>query len=416
VALGNLREEVVSSWARGAVMGQSRSSFLADAARIVQTARAMAENQSLFERLLEPVHPALRASPRDDSFASTFAGSVWSFQDMLPYFFVDWAGERDPARDLLCDDARRYAVAGGTALVIGSGAGGLAVDLAEHYGPTTGVDRSIGSLLLARELANGAEVRCHVEQAEWAAVTLQGRRPPGQAPRWVAGDATRLPFADESFDLVVTQYIFDIVPDPARVIREINRVLRRGGTWSSLGLPFRLRTDPEGIGGRMDADTPPLAEALGFEAVAVERCPCVHLDLRRLTPWAGQTVHAVVHSVARKREHLARSDEAAATARYFAGERGPLLAMIPSVPQAGVHLTRPIVGSGGRTELRAGKTYLLRDEKVVAQALSFFDAIDGARSVEAVAAAMRACARPVPERDMVLALSVLSHGGGVDLQ
>lgn len=43
------------------------------------------------------------------------------------------------------------------------------------------------------------------------------------------GDAQALPFPDDSVDFVVTSYSLHHIPDPARVIREMARVVRRGG-------------------------------------------------------------------------------------------------------------------------------------------------------------------------------------------
>src|SRR5208283_2406497 len=43
-------------------------------------------------------------------------------------------------------------------------------------------------------------------------------------------DLTRLTYADESFDVVVSQDVMEHVPDPARAFREISRVLRPGGS------------------------------------------------------------------------------------------------------------------------------------------------------------------------------------------
>lgn len=43
------------------------------------------------------------------------------------------------------------------------------------------------------------------------------------------GDAQALPFADRSLDIAVTSYSLHHVPDPARVIAEMARVLRPGG-------------------------------------------------------------------------------------------------------------------------------------------------------------------------------------------
>jgi ubiquinone/menaquinone biosynthesis C-methylase UbiE len=45
----------------------------------------------------------------------------------------------------------------------------------------------------------------------------------------VTADADLLPFTDESFDAVVSITMLQNVPDPAATIREIARVLRRGG-------------------------------------------------------------------------------------------------------------------------------------------------------------------------------------------
>jgi SAM-dependent methyltransferase len=49
------------------------------------------------------------------------------------------------------------------------------------------------------------------------------------APSVVQGDATRMEFADCSFDFVYSFDVFEHLPDPARVLGEIARVLRPGG-------------------------------------------------------------------------------------------------------------------------------------------------------------------------------------------
>jgi ubiquinone/menaquinone biosynthesis C-methylase UbiE len=46
---------------------------------------------------------------------------------------------------------------------------------------------------------------------------------------FVIGDAQRLPFADGSLDLAVTSYSLHHISDPARVLREMARVVKRGG-------------------------------------------------------------------------------------------------------------------------------------------------------------------------------------------
>jgi SAM-dependent methyltransferase len=46
---------------------------------------------------------------------------------------------------------------------------------------------------------------------------------------WHLGDATQLPFADASFDVVLTRYSFHHVTTPAAALREMKRVCRKSG-------------------------------------------------------------------------------------------------------------------------------------------------------------------------------------------
>lgn len=46
---------------------------------------------------------------------------------------------------------------------------------------------------------------------------------------WQVGDATRLPFEDNRFDVVLTRYSFHHIPDPSAALQEMARVCRPGG-------------------------------------------------------------------------------------------------------------------------------------------------------------------------------------------
>ncbi len=46
---------------------------------------------------------------------------------------------------------------------------------------------------------------------------------------WRVGDATRLPFANGGFDVVLTRYSFHHMPNPAAALGEMKRVCRNGG-------------------------------------------------------------------------------------------------------------------------------------------------------------------------------------------
>jgi ubiquinone/menaquinone biosynthesis C-methylase UbiE len=90
-------------------------------------------------------------------------------------------------------------------LDLGTGIGAMAAELAKRYPGTqiTGLDRSEAQLAVAR-----------------------ARHP---VATYVQGDATAMPFADGTFDRVHASWLLEHVPDPAAVVREVRRVLRRGG-------------------------------------------------------------------------------------------------------------------------------------------------------------------------------------------
>lgn len=48
----------------------------------------------------------------------------------------------------------------------------------------------------------------------------------------VRGNATTLPFKDETFDVVIAGELIEHIPQPLLLLREIERVLRRGGVIS----------------------------------------------------------------------------------------------------------------------------------------------------------------------------------------
>jgi SAM-dependent methyltransferase len=93
------------------------------------------------------------------------------------------------------------------------------------------------------------------------------------ASRRVIAAGEALPFADGSFDLVFTQMLFLWVPDPARVAREVRRVLRPGCELVVAAEPdFGGRIEyPEagGVGLRMSA----ALRALGADPEIARKMP-----------------------------------------------------------------------------------------------------------------------------------------------
>jgi ubiquinone/menaquinone biosynthesis C-methylase UbiE len=92
----------------------------------------------------------------------------------------------------------------------GSGLGGPSRYLAATYGcSVTGIDLTQSYVDAAKYLAEVAGLNEHVT--------------------YVCGDVLKMPFADESFDLVWTQHVAMNIADRAGLYRELYRVLRPGG-------------------------------------------------------------------------------------------------------------------------------------------------------------------------------------------
>lgn len=96
-------------------------------------------------------------------------------------------------------------------LDIGSGVGGTSRCLAREFGcRVTGIDLT--------------EEYCHT------AAMLSARIGLAQLVDYRQGDATNLPFADASFDVVWTEHVAMNIADKPRLYREMHRVLKPGGT------------------------------------------------------------------------------------------------------------------------------------------------------------------------------------------
>ncbi|WP_269432529.1 class I SAM-dependent methyltransferase [Haloferax profundi] len=83
------------------------------------------------------------------------------------------------------------------------------------------LDVGCGTGEFTRILADESDARVVGVDADTDLLSTTATRPGIEA---VAGDATRLPFADDSFDLVVCQALLVNLPDPIAAVREFARV------------------------------------------------------------------------------------------------------------------------------------------------------------------------------------------------
>jgi SAM-dependent methyltransferase len=127
----------------------------------------------------------------DDGYAYESYVGRWS--RTVAAAFLDWLGQP----------------AGQSWLDAGCGTGELSRAALARSGAANvvGIDRSDGFLAVAARRAGGD-------------------------PRlaWQQGDAQNLPFPDEAFDVAVAGLVLNFVPDRTRMVSEMARVVKRGGT------------------------------------------------------------------------------------------------------------------------------------------------------------------------------------------
>ena len=149
--------------------------------------------------------------------------------------FLDWLA---PSRGLRWID-------------VGCGTGAFTELLVEHCPPAEveGIDPSEAQLSFART------------------------RPVGQIARFQQGDALALPFSEARFDAAVMALVIFFVPDPAKGVAEMARVVCPGGTvaayvWDMMGggHPLELMHSEMNAMG-FTAPQPPRSDITGLEAL-----------------------------------------------------------------------------------------------------------------------------------------------------
>lgn len=175
---------------------------------------------------------------------------------------------------------------GETVLDVGTGTGVVAVTAARRGARVTGLDLTPELIEAARE---NAGISGHGDIA------------------WTEGDAENLPYADASFDVVLSQFGHMFAPRPEVAVAEMRRVLKPGGRIAFATWP------PEHFVGRMFAfigrnSPPPPAGASpppqwGNPAIVTERLG-QHFD----APFFGRgTMHFPALSIGHFRLFLERS-------------------------------------------------------------------------------------------------------------
>jgi SAM-dependent methyltransferase len=153
-------------------------------------------------------------------------------------------------------------------------------------GPGRVLDLAAGTGTLAAALADRGATVDAVDLSP-RMVELGRARTAGLDVTWHEGDAERLAFPERTFDAVLSSFGMIFAPRPDRVLTEVRRVLRPGGTlaftaWTPQGfvgtMTERMREwlpAPEDIADLLDWGREPVLQArltdAGFTAVRVER-------------------------------------------------------------------------------------------------------------------------------------------------
>ena len=111
----------------------------------------------------------------------------------------------------------------------------IAADLAQRVArlaPARVLETAAGTGVVTRAMARALPVSTELIATDLNPPMLDRAAAVGTARpvQWQQADATRLPFDDASFDVVVCQFGVMFFPDKARAFAEARRVLRRGGT------------------------------------------------------------------------------------------------------------------------------------------------------------------------------------------
>jgi phosphatidylethanolamine/phosphatidyl-N-methylethanolamine N-methyltransferase len=158
--------------------------------------------------------------------------------------YARWAPVYDLSFGKIADAGRIIAVDAinkrrGSVLEVGVGTG-ISLPRYRPHLDVTGIDLSPEMLNKARERVNKLGLR--------------------NIRRILEMDAQELDFEDDSFDTVVAMYVLTVVPEPAKVMAELERVCKPGGQI----LIINHFSQEHGVRGMVEKAMAPFAERLGW--------------------------------------------------------------------------------------------------------------------------------------------------------
>jgi uncharacterized protein YbaR (Trm112 family) len=205
-----------------------------------------------------------------------------------PNLHRDWCwgeAENDAALALLAPNLDELAP-DANVLVLGSGAGRLAYDL--HLSRATGLTVALDfnplfqlavTHIVAGETLELYEFPLAPRTLADQALLRELKAPAPTRPGFhaVLGDALRAPFREASFDVVVTPWLIDILPeDFATLCPRINHLLVKGGRWLNLGSLMFSQAGPDKQYSREECSA--LIEIAGFATPSFEEATIPYMS------------------------------------------------------------------------------------------------------------------------------------------
>ena len=164
--------------------------------------------------------------------------------------------------------------------------GDLVLDLGCGFGRHAFEAMRRGADVVACDMAHNELVQV---RSMFGALHESGDLAPGSLGATAQGDATRLPFADDTFDRIIASEVMEHIPDDATALEELTRVLRPGGTMA-ITVPAWL---PEKVCWALsDAYHAPIAEG-GHERIYTEEHLRNMMRAAGLQPGATTYAHAL---------------------------------------------------------------------------------------------------------------------------
>ncbi len=284
--------------------------------RIAHALGAKREHQRQVSELLGPI--GLNADDLVPAMTRLLDQCLPKNQGLLSYadnVFRDWAwdnGENEASLSaidgLISSDTRHNL---GATLTLGAGAGRLAYDIHRRYSPELSVLLDFNPLLLSvgNQVSQGKEVSLYefpvapIDDA--ACAVLQRCFAPEPLDHkhdfhFVFGDATNAPFADSSFDTIVTPWLIDILPQDLReFVPQVNRLLPTGGLWVNTGSLAFFHDDP--CCRYSEKEVLEVVSACGFEIVGIDHRSIPYLQSPNS---AHGRLERIVSFTARKRASI----------------------------------------------------------------------------------------------------------------